>query len=103
MTRNFHDNISKFDAMNENEYCTRFHHNEITSVMVQVVACYLTFGGLLAHYLPLKLLGNFFQKVISFHNAFHYKWVFFFFYQNGRTVQYNEYLISIVDTDSLVL
>ena len=50
--------------------------------------------------LTLKRLGHFFQNVISFSNV-HHKWNIFIW--NYETVQYNECLFSIVDTDGLVL
>ena len=50
--------------------------------------------------LTLKRIGHFFQNVISFSNV-HHKWNIFIW--NYETVQYNECLFSIVDTDGLVL
>ena len=49
--------------------------------------------------LALKWLGHFFQNVISFSDAVHLMCYIFYM----KLVQYNEYLVSIVNTDGLVL
>ena len=49
--------------------------------------------------LTLKWLGHFFQNVISFSDAVHLMCNIFYM----KLVQYNECLVSIVDTDGLVL
>ena len=49
--------------------------------------------------LTLKWLGHFFQNVISFADAVHPMCNIFYM----KLVQNNEYLVSIVDTDGLVL
>ena len=56
----------------------------------------------LAHayeHLALKWLGHFFQNVISFSDAIHLMCNIFYM----KLVQYNECLVSIVDTGGLVL
>ena len=49
--------------------------------------------------LTLKWLGHFFQNVISLSDAVHLVCNIFYM----KLVQYNECLVSIVDTDGLVL
>ena len=49
--------------------------------------------------LTLKWLGHFFNNVISFRNVIHHKCDIFYM----KLIQYNERLVSIVDTDGLLL
>ena len=49
--------------------------------------------------LTLKRLGHFFKNVILFHNVVLHKCDIFYM----KLVQYNECLVSILDTDGLVL
>ena len=46
-----------------------------------------------------KWLGHFFKNVVLFRNVVHHKCEIFYM----KLVQYNECLVSIVDTDGLVL
>ena len=55
--------------------------------------------GILLHELTLKWLGHFVQHVISFSDAVHLMRNIFYM----KLVQFNECLVSIVETDGLVL
>ena len=56
-------------------------------------------GTLPIRLLTIKRLGQFFKNVFFFRNVVHHKCDIFYM----KLVQYNESLVSIVDTDGLVL